>query len=255
MSAIRSSLQALAWSCVVLFLVEVLLALLLNFLLKDFWTDETRPLQDREAIYAYFGTFTRAIQTMFEMLLGNWYTITRMLTDKVSEWYVLFGLGHQLVLGFAVIEVITGVFLHETFKTAALDDGILMNARKREVKDNAAKMMKLFHHGDVDNSGSLSQEEFQEILGKDKVQEWMRAMGIEVHDAERVFDLFDSDGDRCITLEELVTQTLSLKGQAKAMDLAIVRARVEDLHQVVQRAMQANKALEREGMDVTVTTI
>jgi len=243
-SSIRSSLQALAWSSVVLVLGEMMLALVLNFLLEDFWTDETRPLQDREIIYAFFGTFSRAIQTMLEMLLGNWYTITRLLTEKVSEWYMLFGIGHQLVLGFAVIEVITGVFLHETFKTATLDDGILLNANKKEIHDHTTKMMKFFKHADADKSGYLSEKAFQDILTIDKVQEWMNAMGLDVHNVERVFPLLDADGDGHITPEELIARTLSLKGQAKAMDMAIVRTMVEDLH----RAWKRDEAPDRESM-------
>lgn len=40
----------------------------------------------------------------------------------MSEWYTIFTLAFQVVLGFAVIKVITGVFLTETMKVASMDD-------------------------------------------------------------------------------------------------------------------------------------
>jgi Ca2+-binding EF-hand superfamily protein len=236
MASIKSSLSALAWSSVVLLLLEMMLALFLNVMLEDFWEDPANLQEDRQEIYAYFGTFSRSLQTMVEMLLGNWYTITRLLTGKVSEWWVLFGVSHQLIVGFAVIEVITGVFLHQTFQVANMDDGILLNETKREIKDQTEKMLRFFQHADTDGNGSLSKEEFKECLGKDKVQEWMNAMGLDTHQVEKVFTLFDVDKSGTISPEELVAGTLQLKGQAKAMELALVRAMVEDIRDMCKRS-------------------
>jgi Ca2+-binding EF-hand superfamily protein len=228
--AVRSSLAALTWSSLVLLLLEMMMALFLNVMLEDFWSDTTKPMEDRQLIFDYFGTFTRALQSMIEMLLGNWYTITRLLTSNVSEWYVLFGVSHQLVIGFAVIEVITGVFLHQTFKVANLDDGILLNETKREAKSQTEKMIRFFENADKDGNGELSPDEFREILEKDKVREWLSAMGLDVVHVEKVFQLFDINGDGNLTAEELIAGTLQLKGQAKAMELALLRARVEEIH-------------------------
>merc|ERR1712203_97841 len=123
---------------------------MLNLLLQTYWEDQNNSFEDRQAIYSHFGTFTRALFSMFEVLYGNWYSITRMLADKVSETYILFGMLHQLVIGFAVINVITGVFLNETFKCASLDDSIMMNEMKRAAKAQTAKLSKFFEQADKD---------------------------------------------------------------------------------------------------------
>lgn len=245
-SSIRSSVSALAWSSIVVLLVEMMFALFLFVMLEEFWMDPSNPEPARQLIFEYFGTFTRSLQTMIEMLLGNWHEVTRMLTHNVSEWYMVFGVAHQLVLGFAVLEVITGVFLHETFKVATLDDGILLNETKREVKDQSRKMERFFKHADTDGQGFLDKEKFTKVLQNDDVQEWMAAMGLDAHQIDRVFTLFDTDSRGKITLEQLVAGTLSLKGQAKAMELAVVRAMVEDIHRETRRSrMGANRMLQR----------
>ena len=107
-TSITSSFSALAWSAAVLLLVETVFAMLLNILMESFLDDTSKPMEDRQAVFQRFGTFSKSLLSMFEMLLGNRYGITRELV-KVSEWYMIFGVAHQLALGFAVIEVMTGV--------------------------------------------------------------------------------------------------------------------------------------------------
>merc|ERR1712151_1086352 len=121
-----------------------------------------------------------------EMLLGNWFAITRILVP-FNELFMLFGITHQLVFGFAVIEVISGVFLNETFKVVALDDSIMMNEVRRAAKAESAKLTEFFKQADKDGSG-----------------------------------LVDQDGDGFLTPEELVDGASMLKIPARAMDLAAV---------------------------------
>jgi hypothetical protein len=231
MASIKSSFSALFWSSAVLLLTEMMFALVLNVLLESFWTDESISLESRSLIYRYFGTFTRALQTMIEMLLGNWYHITRLLTEHVSEWYLIFGLLHQLCLGFAVIEVITGVFLHQTFTVANLDDGIMMNELKRSQTEQARKITRFFEAADADGNGGLDRDEFSEVLAKDSVQRWLAANGLPVHTFNNAFNLFDVKGRGEISAEDMAKGAARMKGQATALELAIVRSLVEDVKQ------------------------
>jgi hypothetical protein len=228
-SAIRSSFSALFWSSAVLLLTEMMLALILNLLLEGYWSDAGIEEEKRVLIYQYFGTFTRALQTMTEMLLGNWYGVTRLLTENVSEWYMIFGIAHQLVLGFAVIEVITGVFLHQTFTVANMDDSIMMNEMKHAMKEQARKIDRFFSAADTDGSGSLDKEEFEEVIAKDNVRDWLSAMGLPVHTWPNAFAMFDTNGSGEITAEKMCQGASRMKGQATAFELAIVRTTVEDI--------------------------
>jgi Ca2+-binding EF-hand superfamily protein len=228
-ASIKSSFSALFWSSVVLLLGEMTFALVLNLLLESFWLDASEDEERRLLIYQYFGTFTRSLQTMIEMLLGNWYTITRVLTENVSEWYMIFGITHQLVLGFAVIEVITGVFLHQTFTVANMDDSIMMNEMKHAMKEQTKKITRFFEAADTDGSGSLDEEEFNEVIAKDSVKDWLNAMGLPVHTFPNAFAMFDPHGDGEITAEKMCAGASRMKGQATAFEVAIIRATVEDI--------------------------
>merc|ERR1712113_750939 len=117
----------------------------------------------------YFGTFSKAFLTMFEITFANWIPAGRTLTENVSEWFLIFVLGHKFTVGFAVVMVITGVFLQETFKVALNDDFIMLQQKERDIKTHKFKMSKLFSIADADGSGFLDREEFVAIMSDAKV--------------------------------------------------------------------------------------
>merc|ERR1712232_1055758 len=103
-TAILGSVTVLTWSMMLLFLVQMLFALVLNAILfESYFTDESQPEEERRFVYQYFGSFTRALLSMFELTLANWPPVTRMLTEKVSEGFMFFCLFHKLTIGFAVV--------------------------------------------------------------------------------------------------------------------------------------------------------
>jgi hypothetical protein len=210
----------------------MIFALCLNLLLIGYWEDqdsETYDLNDRQELYAYFGTFTRSLLTMIEMLLGNWFTITRLLT-RFNELFMIFGVCHQLIIGFAVIEVISGVFLNETFKVANLDDSIMLHEVRRAAKAERAKMTELFGKADKDKNGLVDLAEFREVLDNEQVVEWLSAMGLDVGDVDRVFVMLDADGDGQLSCQELVEGASMLKKPARAVDIAAVQKMLRDVH-------------------------
>jgi Ca2+-binding EF-hand superfamily protein len=225
--SIKSSFSALVWSSAVLCLGEFIIALVINISLADFLRDVDKSELDRLELFKYYGTFTGALLTQFEMLLGNWYTITRALVLH-SELWALYGIIHQLILGFAVIEVITGVFLRETFQVASLDDGIMTTEEQRAVRMNTEKLKAFFESADIDGNGQLDELEIKEVLTRNKVQEWLSAMGLEVEEVEDAFHLFDVNGDGEISVEEFVGGALKLRGPARATE-------VHKLHRTVDK--------------------
>jgi len=166
--------------------------------------------------------------TMVEMLLGNWYSITRILIH-FNELFMLFGICHQLILGFAVIEVISGVFLNETFKVANLDDSIMLNEVRRAAKAERIKLTEFFQKADKDGSGLVDQDELKAVLDNKQVGEWLSAMGLDLSDIDRVFAMLDTDGDGQLSCQELVDGASVLKKPARAVDLQAVQQMLQDI--------------------------
>merc|ERR1712057_122795 len=98
---------------------------------------------------------------MFELTLANYPTAGRVLSEEVSEFFMPLVLIFKLTLGFAVLGVINGVILQETFKVAATDDVIMVRQKKRTGDIARRKMRILFEALDTSGDGDLDYEEFK----------------------------------------------------------------------------------------------
>jgi len=221
-TALVGSVQVLVWSVILLILVQATLALLVNQILTEYYFDESiHPINERQAVYEYFGTFTRAILSMFEMTLANWPPVCRLMSESWTEWWMLFALAHKLTIGFAVVGVINGVFMQETFKAASTDDRIMVRQRQRMIDTHHRKMKRLLELADDSGDGTLDKEEFRKIMNDKDVSTWMASMELDTGDIDTLYSLID-DGDEAVSVEELIAGVAKLKGTARRLDLAIL---------------------------------
>merc|ERR1719210_2351035 len=128
---------------------------------------------------------------MFEITLDEWAPAARILQENVSDWWVLFSITHKLTIGFAVIGVINGVFMHETFKVATSDDNIMIRHKQRALKLHTQKMQNLFEAADESGDGLVDLEEFKVVMESPEVKIWLSAQELDVNDPERLFRLLD----------------------------------------------------------------
>lgn len=188
---------------------------------------ESHEMMMHQEVYEYFGTFTRCFLSMFEIALANWPPVIRLLSEEISEWFVLFGIVHKLTIGFAVIGVINGVILQETFKVASTDDMIMVRQRKRAADTLKRNMLKLLEALDHSGDGLLDFDEFAIIANHPEVKLWMGAMDIETDDLPTLFQLLDADGSGSVSAEELTDRLPRLKGAARSIDLLSLKRRIE----------------------------
>jgi voltage-gated sodium channel len=241
-TALKGCTQILGWSCMVLFLVQMLIAFVIFFTLDTFYFHDTsKPIEERQKVFEYFGTFSRSMLSMFEMTLANWPPVCRLLVENVSEWFMVFFVSHKLSIGFAVIGVINGVFMQETFKVASTDDSIMMRQKEREVKTYAEKMDRLFKAADESGDGELDQDEFHKILEDREIVTWLASMELPVRDAASLFDLLDSGGSGILTAETMTKGALKLRGAAKSVDLLSMKKTLDKMHELIERISEDKK--------------
>eukprot|EP00930_Biecheleria_cincta_P039836 TRINITY_DN27340_c0_g2_i1.p1 TRINITY_DN27340_c0_g2~~TRINITY_DN27340_c0_g2_i1.p1 ORF type:complete len:571 (+),score=89.83 TRINITY_DN27340_c0_g2_i1:30-1715(+) len=234
-TALKSSVSILAWSVVMFFLMQITLALLLTNILADSYSEEDNlPHSEREAVYIYFGTVTRATFSMFELTLANWPPVARLLAENVSEWYMFFGVLHKLTIGFAFVGVVNGVFIQEAFNVASTDDKIMVTHKKRLETTHYNKMNMFFRQADRSGDGAIDIDEFSDMLSNEGVAVWLASQGLEPTDANLLFTMIDRDGDGNITLEELVKGVARLKGLSRSIDLVRVMEELKLIRQDIE---------------------
>lgn len=218
-TAMKGSLSVLWWSFVLLMIVQTMFGFFVTQVLEAFYfNNDGHPIEHRLEVFAYFGTTVRCMFTMFELTLANWPTAARVLVEYVSEWYTIVTVVHKLTIGFAVIGVINGVFMQETFKVAATDDFVMLRQKERDRRLHMSKMELLFKQADDDGNGVLEPDEFRRVLTNVKVKTWLAAQDLRVEDGDKLFKLIDLDCDEGLTAEELVMGVERLKGPARSID-------------------------------------
>merc|ERR1712032_510202 len=112
--SIAASVSTLSWSVLLLLLVQCLAGMILSQLVQDIITDPDRDIQGRQILFSYFGTFSRTQITMFEVHLANFAPTCRVLVKYCGEGYAFVFLAYRCLAGFAILNVITAVFIQQT---------------------------------------------------------------------------------------------------------------------------------------------
>jgi len=236
-TAISGVKHVLVWAIVLLTIMLLTCDLFLVQILHATYFDQANAveftpeqLRKHHQMYEYFGTTTRCMLSMFEITLGNWPPVARLLSEEASEWFTLFCLLHKLTIGFAVISVISGVILQETFKVAQTDDIIMFRQKKMASAVLRRKLTALFQELDDSGDGRLEMCEVDRIRELPDVKFWLASLGIETDDVLNLFQLVDADGDGFITLDEMISQMPRLQGAARSIDLMTLKRKVTDLY-------------------------
>eukprot|EP00929_Paragymnodinium_shiwhaense_P027112 TRINITY_DN1598_c0_g1_i1.p1 TRINITY_DN1598_c0_g1~~TRINITY_DN1598_c0_g1_i1.p1 ORF type:complete len:697 (+),score=94.87 TRINITY_DN1598_c0_g1_i1:67-2157(+) len=223
--SLQACMSALMWSALFVTLVMTGTAILLVYLLEEEYENEQIPLEERLQLYRYFGTFTNALFSMYELTMANWVPIARTVVDNVGEWYMLFFVTYRTIVGFALLKVVTAIFNAETFRVSQSDDDIMLLHKERQVAIHTRRMKQLLFEGDVSGDGKLGFDEFQHLMKDKRVQKWLLAQEIEFTDLKLAFKMLDQDGDGSISTDELVRGLSRMKGVARSMEMnAVIHA-------------------------------
>ncbi|CAJ1396048.1 unnamed protein product [Effrenium voratum] len=243
-----ASVGALGWSMVLLLLLKLGFALAICQALQGYIADQSADLETRLEMNRFYGSFVKALYTMFEVThSGSWPLRVRPVVEKVSPWYALLFLSYITLVVFAVIRIVTALFLKETLASAANDADIAIEGQGREAKSFQRKLEELFRAADEDGNGALSADEFLEAMNLPSVQQYLNYLDIRVQDIGPLFDILD-DGDGLITIAEFSKGLMQIKGQARALDMVVLHhenAKLLKEVQAVRREVSGRKPQAR----------
>mmetsp|Transcript_106834 Transcript_106834/g.189213 ORF Transcript_106834/g.189213 Transcript_106834/m.189213 type:complete len:203 (+) Transcript_106834:1-609(+) len=185
--------------------------------------------------------------TMFEISLGNWVITCRVLTEGLGECWMLFYIFYRCMFCFALLRVISAVFITETNRVLASDDELLLMKQKRDKIAYTQKIFNVFHTIDLNNDGFLEWSELQQLLANEEASEFLTTLGFQQHDFEKLFWLME-DGKGQIPMDEFVTKVSKLKGMSKSIDTLTL---LKLTHRI---EMMLTDVFERQGLVKTHET-
>ncbi|CAK9014468.1 unnamed protein product [Durusdinium trenchii] len=190
---------------------------------------------------------TESMLTLFMSVTGglNWQEALAPLHD-VSSFAAAILILYVVITFFAILNVITGVFVNTAIESAVVDKEV---ATKKQVqaKNHQVKALRdIFKEIDQDDSNEVSVDELQEAISKGELSHFLEALGVSTDDVWTLFLLLDSEQKGVLELDEFVSGCMQLHGPAKSMQLAkmsfenkLTRRAIANLSQDIQELKDA----------------
>ncbi|CAJ1382280.1 unnamed protein product [Effrenium voratum] len=245
--ACQCFLPSLCWAMVLLGVFMSVGALILGNLLLDFSADEGKPMEDRLFIWDRYGTTYRAMYTLYEITLsGSWPTNVRPVLTKVSHSYVLFFLVYITIVVFAIIRVISAIFLKDTLDAAQSDAENLVVERLRKKDEYVQKLAGVFRAIDRSGDGMITEDRLSDMLSHPKVAAYFQTLDVDVQESKALFHIIDN-GDGELTLDEFIDGIMRCKGQARSIDLLTVRTELRALDTKIAEVLRKLQKVQRKA--------
>lgn len=216
--SIIGSMRSLGWTVLLLLLMIYMIAVYLTQLVSDWRREQGTDLDQMSTtgieLEYYYGSVPRSILSLYQSISGgvSWDLACAPLMSNISP---IAGVLFALYIAFAVLaimNVVTGVFVESALATAKDDKDVVLLNNVREA----------FTRSDVDGSGSVTWQEFQEQLGLQEMQEVFRSINIDTAEASTLFQLLDIEETGNISLCDFYDGCMRIRGAAKAIDMVTV---------------------------------
>lgn len=225
-SSITASLKPLCWASVLFGMLIYMVAVVMTQMVNDrrVVNDDLSP-----SIEHYFSSLGVAVMSLWQCISGgmDWQDMAAPLSDEVSP---LMGIMFTCYIAFsmlAMMNVITGIFVD--------------NASQYAQQDRDAYVVKhvvnLFKKSELNAAGDLSWDTFATKLKTKELDEFFKAVDVDMSDARGLFNLVDADMDGNVSPEELMQGWVRLKGPAKALELSLLSREIITANELTSKQL------------------
>jgi len=131
----------------------------------------------------------------------------------------------------ALMNILTGLFVENAMKLARPDQDMRALQACRSEMSQQLQLMRLCEELDSDSSGTLTKEEFSRHMNNGKLKYFLAALGLDIKDAERFFEILD-DNNSEIDIGLFVDACMKLKGAASSIDLQDLMLKTQQLERL-----------------------
>lgn len=186
--------------------------------LRPWMEDEGTSKDLRDFIFYRFGTWTNAMFTIFEITMSpGGFVQYRRLYEEVHALFGMFFVVYVCVVTFAVVRVITAMFLKATLAASATDEHTTALDRARE---QANYIMDLSSIVVLDSEKRINASALNGMLEFPHFQEWLEHVGLERPKVLRIFNTLDP-GNGKVAFFDFTSALLHMTGLPRGVDSII----------------------------------
>jgi len=256
-SSVANSIPALGWSMTLLFVLELMGAIFLAQVLRPAIQDPDRLWTSREWLFNRFGTLTRSLLTVFEVTMApGGFLQYRVLYDDVHPVFGLLICLYVVVVTFAIVRVITAMFLKETLSASDSESRLMAFEMANQREAYARKICSTLdqHMGVEDGHGRISRSGLMKLLNLGRMREWLDDIDLDEADALRLFKALET-GDNAVHLRDYISALLQMSERPGNRDVIIHH----ETRSILERIMRLESVMQAHGsrssLDVPTLTI
>lgn len=222
--ALTGSLKSVIWVFVVLIMLFFIFGISLTNAVTDLLNAEKGwAKEEHKDLLDNFGTLEASILTLYMSMSGgqDWGDIYAMLSVLPITNRFLFLLFVSFAL-FAVVNIVTGIFVDTALQCNSSDNEAVVQEELAAKERYLERMRRVFDEMNTDGTGRISMEDFERKLDDERVKAYFNALKLDVSDASKLFLLLDYDQSGEISIEEFLQGVQKLKGESRALDMAIM---------------------------------
>jgi len=177
-----------------------------------------------------FGTVMRSMISLFMAICGgrDWHEYYEVL-GQISWFVSLLFLFYIFFVVFGVLNVVTGAFVDSMRLVSEKDRDTVVDAEMKKVDTFRKDVTKMFLDADMDDSGTLSWEEFEAHLQDDRVNAFFQSLQIDTSQARALFVLLDIEESDEVPIQKFVEGCMRMRGDAKSIDVNMLLYKSEKM--------------------------
>jgi len=216
-----------------LFLLIYVMAVYLTSIVRDAEAVNLRNGLEVTTLNRYFGTLGRSILVLYQSVTGgmDWDDAVAPLMDDISDWLGFMYACYVAFVVLAMMNVVTGVFTETALLSAKRDQDIYMVNHVRD----------LFHQLDLDNTGMISWQQIEQQMGTPEMQEYFKAIDIDVSEAQGLFKLLDLNDCGIISSEDFLNGCIRIRGPARALETMLL---LRETTRMSKKQLQISRQLD-----------
>mmetsp|Transcript_114997 Transcript_114997/g.365401 ORF Transcript_114997/g.365401 Transcript_114997/m.365401 type:complete len:656 (-) Transcript_114997:294-2261(-) len=248
MGSIYGSFVSLFWSLITIGMILYVFALFFVQQMAVMLTDEDADDPFKMLQRAFFRDVQRTMLTLVQSTMGglDWDIVFKMIQPLGWVYCVAF-IFYVAFFNFAVMNILTGIFVENAMKLCRPDDEEIQLQHQRKKKLDMKNIRHIVEAMDEDRNGTIRRAEFLNAAKHEEMVSRFWDLGIDIRNTERFFDTVVGVDKASVPIDEFVERAVEMQGQASnatlhnlMMHIGILERSLRDMHkdQVLVRQLE-----------------